>query len=82
MGRVVTQNLYATELTLCPPDRKRKLSPKYGDKTVTVTVVIAEEINPPEGQEPLEWVLLTNVTINDAAGAHNILNMVCMPLAN
>lgn len=73
MGRVITQNLYATELTLCPPDRKRKLSSKYGDKTVTVTVVIAEEINPPEGQEPLEWVLLTNVKINDAAGAHNIL---------
>lgn len=73
IGRVVTQNLYATELTLCPPDRKRKLSTKYGDKTVTVTVVIAEEVNPPEDQEPLEWVLLTNVKINDAAGAHNIL---------
>jgi hypothetical protein len=73
IGRLVTQNLYATELTLCPPDRKRKLSTKYGDKTVTVTVVIAEEINPPEGQEPLEWVLLTNVKINDAIGAHNIL---------
>ena len=73
IARVVTQNLYATELTLCPPDRKRKLSTKYGDKTVAVTVVIAEEINPPEGQEPLEWVLLTNVKINDATGAHNIL---------
>lgn len=73
MGRVITQNLYATELTLCPPDRKRKLSSKYGDKTVSVTVVIAEEINPPEGQEPLEWVLLTNVKINDATGAHTIL---------
>lgn len=48
IGRLVTQNLYATELTLCPPDRKRKLSTKYGDKTVAVTVVIATEINPPE----------------------------------
>ncbi|WP_133134411.1 transposase [Legionella santicrucis] len=35
--------------------------------------LIAEEINPPEEQEPLEWVLLTNVKINDATGAHNIL---------
>lgn len=73
IGRLVTQNLYATELTLCPPDRKRKISTKYGDKTVAVTVVIATEVNPPEGQEPLEWVLLTNVKIDDATGAHNIL---------
>jgi len=73
IGRQVTQNLYATELTLCPPDRKRKISTKYGDKTVSVTVVIATEIDPPEGQEPLEWVLLTNVKINNSIEAHNIL---------
>ncbi|CZH48651.1 IS4 family transposase [Legionella pneumophila serogroup 1] len=73
VGRYVTQNLYATELTLCPPDRKRKISTKYGDKTVIVTVVVATEIDSPEGQEPLEWVLLTNVKIHDATGAHNIL---------
>jgi hypothetical protein len=73
VGRHVTQQLYATELTLCPPDRKRKISTKYGEKTVAVTVVIATEINPPEGQKPLEWVLLTNVKIEDAASAHNIL---------
>ncbi|HAU0828760.1 TPA: hypothetical protein ACUNL2_003141 [Legionella pneumophila] len=54
VGRYVTQNLYATELTLCPPDRKRKISTKYGDKTVIVTVVVATEIDSPEGQEPLE----------------------------
>ncbi|RUR10952.1 IS4 family transposase, partial [Legionella septentrionalis] len=71
--RQVTQNLYAAELTLCPPDRKRKISTKYGDKTVTVTVVLATEINAPEGQEPLEWVLLTHVKVHDAESAHSIL---------
>jgi hypothetical protein len=35
-------------------------------------VVIAEENNPPEGHASLEWILLTNVKINDAIDSHNI----------
>ena len=60
IGRQVTQNLHVKELTLSPPDRKRKISKKYRDKRVKVTVIIAAEVSPPEGQEPLEWILLTN----------------------
>lgn len=71
--RRVTQAVYATKLTLCPPDRKRKLSTKYRDKTVTATVIVASELFPPEGQLPLEWVLLTNVEVSNANRAQEIL---------
>ena len=40
---------------------------------VETNVVIATEIDTPPDQSPLEWILLTNVPINDAINGHEIV---------
>lgn len=55
----------AATVTLRPPGRaKRKLS------AVEVNVVLAREEQPPQGEAPVEWLLLTNLPIDgvDAVG--------------
>ena len=43
-------------MELRPPQRKGcSLEPRY------VTVVVTEEIKPPKGEEPITWILLTNL---------------------
>jgi hypothetical protein len=49
----------AVHVTLRPPSRPdRKLPP------VTVNVVLVSEVNPPPGDEPVEWMLLTNLPVD------------------
>lgn len=50
----------AMQVTLRPPYRPdRKL------EAVTLNVVLVTEVNPPEGDVPVEWVLLTDLPIGD-----------------
>ena len=52
----VVQRLKAVRVELRPPQRKGcSLEPTY------VTAVVTEEIKPPKGEEPITWVLLTNL---------------------
>lgn len=60
--RQVQQAIYAAQVRLNPPDRKRK---KTSYEIVEAYVVIATELNPPTNQAPIEWVLLTHVDFND-----------------
>jgi hypothetical protein len=48
----------AARVTLRPPRRPGGRLPE-----VSVNVVLAHEINPPPGEEPVEWVLLTSLPI-------------------
>jgi hypothetical protein len=51
------------EVRLKPPQRRRKLG------ELKIWAILAEEINAPEGVEPLKWMLLTTVVLesfNDA----------------
>ncbi len=49
-------------MTLRPPRRPdRQLPP------VAVNVVLVSEINPPSGDEPVEWLLVTSLPIDDVA---------------
>ena len=60
----VTQTLKATRVALRPPQRCRNtLEP------VEVTVVLAQETRPPKGEEPVTWVLLTNLPVTTAEQA-------------
>ena len=54
----VTQTLKATRVELQPPQR-------YGDslEPVEITVVLAQETRPPKGEEPVTWILLTNLPV-------------------
>jgi hypothetical protein len=63
----------ATRVTLRPPHRRgRKLPP------VEINVVLVREINPPPGEEPIEWLLLTSLPIDTIAQVQEIIHAYCM----
>jgi hypothetical protein len=41
--------------------------------TISVTLVVGREINPPDGEEPALWFLLTTHQVNDIADARRII---------
>lgn len=62
--RHVVQTLRAVRLQLRPPYRPdKKLA------AVEITAILACEEAPPEGVEPIEWVLLTNLPVTNAEEA-------------
>ena len=62
--RHVVQTLRAARLKLRPPYRPDKKLP-----VVEVTAILAWEEEPPEGVEPVEWLLLTNLAVTSAEEA-------------
>jgi hypothetical protein len=68
--RVVTQQIRAIQVQLKPPRRKdRSLA------AVQVWVVQAKEIDPPAGQEPIDWTLLTSLEAKDFVQARAVLDL-------
>ncbi len=61
----VIQNLKAVRVELRPPQRPTGeiLDP------VEITVLLAQEIRPPKGKEPVTWILLTNLLVTTAEQA-------------
>lgn len=55
--RVVQLEVRFAEVKLKPPQRKPKL------EEITVWAVLAKEIDPPEGVDPIEWMLLTTMEV-------------------
>jgi hypothetical protein len=63
----------AARVTLRPPWRAdRKLPP------VTVNVVLVSEVNPPAGDEPVEWLLLTTLPIDTIEQVRQIIQYYCV----
>jgi len=58
-ARTVHQQLKAVRVTLKPPAR-----PDRTLAEVTVTALLATEPNPPAGEDPLDWLLLTNLPVD------------------
>jgi hypothetical protein len=67
-ARTVVQEVRAMALTPRPPDRKGGRLPP-----VTIWAVWAKEINPPEGEEPVCWLLLTGCEVTSLAQARRII---------
>lgn len=69
-ARRVVQELHALEVWLKPPWRKgQTLAP------VKIGVVMAREIDPPAGQERIEWVLLTSLPVANFEAAQEVLEL-------
>jgi len=63
--RRVVQSLRAARVRLRPPYRPdKKLAP------VEVTAILAREENPPAGQDPVEWLLLSSLPVASFAEAY------------
>jgi hypothetical protein len=63
----------AATLTLRPPPRSdRKLPP------VTVNVVLVREPNPPPGETPVEWILVTTLPIDTLEQVRTIIAYYCV----
>lgn len=57
-GRKVVQSVQSGRIRLKPPYRKGVKLPE-----VEINAVLTQEINPPEGEEPIVWLLLTSLEI-------------------
>jgi len=63
--RRAVQSLRATRVLLRAPYRPDKKL-----EAVEVTVILAREDNPPAGEEPIEWLLLSNLAVASLEEAH------------
>jgi hypothetical protein len=63
----------ATTITLRPPWRFDRVLPE-----VTVNVVLVREPNPPAGEPPVEWMLLTTLPIDTPEQARQITEYYCV----
>jgi len=69
-ARTVRQRVRAMKIAPRPPERKGgKL------KAVCFWAVLAEEIDPPAGEEPIRWVLLTSKPVTTFTEACRIINL-------
>jgi len=69
-GRTVRQTIRAMKITPRPPERKGKKL-----KEVSFWAILAEETDPPEGEDPIRWVLLTSKEVTTLEEARRILNL-------
>jgi hypothetical protein len=67
-ARLVKQDIHATEVTLESPYRKGKQLPP-----IKIQAVLAIEIDAPEGEKPVEWLLLTSLPLTRAEDALNVI---------
>jgi hypothetical protein len=69
-ARTVHQTVRAMIITPRPPDRKGgKL------KEVSFWAILAEESDPPAGEEPIRWLLLTSKEVTTLAEARRIIHL-------
>ena len=67
VGRTVLQDLRVLRVTINAPTHLKDAGP------IEVTAVLARERNPPKGEEPICWILLTSEEIDSGDAAARIL---------
>ena len=63
MGRIARCQIYHKKIKLKPPQKRPGLPPDL--KPVTLWAVLIREITPPDGEDAIEWLLLTTRQIAD-----------------
>jgi len=71
-GRMAKLVVSATETTLRRP---RKMSSEDAPPALTVNVVYAREVDPPDGVEPIEWILFTTEPIETAEDQLKVVDL-------
>lgn len=69
-SRPVKQTIRTIRVQAHPPTGRRgslRLKPFW------ITAVLAQEENPPEGEEAIEWLLLTSINLNEEVKFHHII---------
>lgn len=69
-ARTVYQNIRVMKITPRPPER---VGVKL--KEVSFWAILAEEPDPPEGEDPIRWLLLTSKEVKTMEDARRILNL-------
>lgn len=68
-SRVVKQSIRVKEVVLKPSNTKNKLP------NIKINAVLLEEIDTPEGEEPISWMFLTTLPINTLEEIQLIINL-------
>jgi len=77
-ARTAAVRIAAGAVTIRPPRQKRG---EHGEAPIATWVVHVREVNPPEGAEPLEWILLSNVPAESLAEARQRVDWyACRPI--
>jgi hypothetical protein len=63
----------AAEVALRPPWRPDRKLP-----AIAVRAVLVREVHPPEGEEPVQWLLLTSLPIGDADEVRQVVQYYCV----
>ena len=72
-ARVAEVEVRSTPVTLRPPYRFDRKLPE-----VTVQVVLVEETHPPDGCDPIQWLLITSLPIEDSEQVKAIVQAYCV----
>lgn len=72
-ARLAEVEVRATTVTLRPPHRPDRKLPE-----VTVNWVLVEETNPPEGETPIQWFLITSLPITESEQVQQIVSYYCI----
>jgi len=71
-GRVATLTLRSMSVIVKPPK-------VYGNaEPLEISIIHAKEENPPEGEEPIEWFLLTTIKLQSAADIEQCMRWYCL----
>jgi len=72
-ARIAEVEVRATTVTLRPPYRPDRKLP-----AVTLNLVLVEEQHPPQGQAPIQWLLITTLPIETAEQVKMIVQCYCI----
>jgi hypothetical protein len=69
-GRVVKQEIRVSRISLTPPQKVKRFKPF---KPIELTAILCSEINPPNEEEKVEWLLLTTFEEPDETKIQEII---------
>lgn len=72
-ARTADLEIRATQVTLVAPWRCDRKLPE-----VTVNLVLCEEVNPPQGAEPIRWLLVTGLPISSQDEIERVVDTYCV----